>query len=135
MGDAPPAEQQPAEAEVAPEAAPAPDDGAEPKVDAQAAPEGGAEAEVAPAKEPVDQWLMLAAKLPMGPAGQAPRDAIFAACDTNADGVLTLEEAQIGLRTVLDVAEPQWLADLAPIVEAGFQLVADVGGAAAPTAR
>ncbi|KOO22403.1 voltage dependent ion channel [Chrysochromulina tobinii] len=128
----------PAEAEVAPEAVPAPEDGAEPKVDAQAAPEGGAEAEVAPAKEPmgaaaevapakepVDQWLMHAAKLPMGPAGQAPRDAIFAACDTNADGVLTLEEAQIGLRTVLDVAEPEWLADLAPIVEAGFQLTSE----------
>jgi hypothetical protein len=53
MADAPPSDTQPAEAEVAPEAVPAPEDGAEPKVDAQAAPEGGAEAEVAPAKEPM----------------------------------------------------------------------------------
>ena len=83
------------------------------------------EAEEAPPPE-VDEWLRIAAQLPLGAEGAADRDAIFAKVDVDGDGTMTEDEAQAGLQVYLAVEAALWDKALRPVVLEGFKVCADV---------
>ena len=80
----------------------------------------------APPPPAVDEWLRIAAQLPMGPDGADARDAIFASADADSDGTLTLDEAQNAMPGLLGIEAALWGAALSEIVAVGFSVVSDV---------
>ena len=86
---------------------------------------------VAAPPPPMDEWLRIAAALPLGAEGKAARDDIFAKVDVDGDGTMTEVEAQNGLQVLLSVDAALWVKALAPVVAEGFKVCSDVEAVAA----
>jgi hypothetical protein len=88
-----------------------------------------ADTEAPPSTQVADEWLRCASLLPLGAEGAEARDEIFGQFDTDGDGTLTLDEAMVGLQTLLGVEPGLWDKALLPVVTEGFRVVSeDEGG-------